>query len=129
MNKKIALVTVGLMAAVALAGCGGGSSSGGSTPAGGSDSKAVEVKLKSTQFATKTVEIKAGQTVKWINEDVVDHSVFEGVPDSGKHAFQSADFSTNGSYEHTFDKPGEYNIFCNTAGHHLLGMQMKVVVK
>lgn len=125
MKKKMAVFMVtGLVAVLALAGCGGGSSSGGS--AGG---KEVVVKLKNTQFSPKTLEIKAGQTVKFVNEDPVDHSVWEGAVDNTSPAFKSADFSTGASFTQTFDKPGTYDIWCNTGGHGLIGMTMKVVVK
>lgn len=119
-RRMMGLVALGIVAVLALAGCGGGSSSGG---------KETVVKLKSTMFEKKSVEVKAGTTIKWVNEDPVDHSVWEGVPDSGKHLFKSPDYSQGADYSYTFDKPGTYEIFCNTAGHHLIGMKMQVVVK
>ena len=124
MNKRFSVLLVaGLMAAALLTGCGGGDKA----PAGGS--KETIVTLKSTQFSPKQIEIKAGQTIKWVNEDQVDHSIFEGVVDNPNPAFKSADISNGGTYSHTFDKAGTYDIHCNTAGHGLIGMTMKVVVK
>lgn len=123
MKKRMTgLVALGIVAVLALTGCGSGSSSGG----GG---KETVVKMKSVAFEKKSLEVKAGTTVKWVNEDAVDHSVWEGVPESGKHLFKSADFSQGGDFRYTFDKPGTYEVFCNTASHHLLNMKMQVVVK
>lgn len=123
MNKRFAgLLVAGLMAAALLTGCGGDKAA-----AGGS--KEVVVSLKSTQFNPKQIEIKAGQTVKWTNEDQVDHSVFEGEPDNPNPAFHSEEFGNGASFTHTFDKAGTYKIHCNSGGHGLIGMVMTVVVK
>lgn len=121
MKKRIAMAMTALALVGVLAGCGGGSGSG--------SSKETVVEMKSMVFAPKTLEVKAGTTVKFVNKDQVDHSVWEGKPDSGNYLFKSPDFSTNGEYSYTFEKPGTYELFCNTGGHHLIGMTMKVVVK
>jgi len=114
-----------VFAVVAIsAGCGGSSAGG-----GGSTGKDVVVNMKNTVFEKRKLEIKAGTTVRWINQDVIDHSVWEGVADSGKHLFQSADFGKGGDFAYTFEQPGTYKIFCSTAAHHLIGMNMEVVVK
>lgn len=127
MNKRMAaLMATGLMVAALLTGCGGDKAASGGDKAGGSE---VKVSLKSTQFNPKKIEIKAGQTVTWVNEDVVDHSIYEGEVDNANPAFKSADFGTGKSFSHTFDKAGEYKIWCNTGGHGLIGMTMTVVVK
>ncbi|HYG60884.1 MAG TPA: plastocyanin/azurin family copper-binding protein [Symbiobacteriaceae bacterium] len=137
---SIGLAALGMVAA--LTGCGAADTKpAGNTPApapaasdkpapGNSGSSGgTVVELKNTKFAQEKIEVTAGTTVKWVNKDNVDHSVWEGVPDSGQHGFKSSDFSTDGEFTHTFDKPGTYEIFCNTASHHLLGMKMQVVVK
>ncbi len=115
----MALILLGIVALTAGCGGGGGTSSG---------NNAV-VNMKGTAFDKRKLEVKAGTTVKWVNKDPVDHSVFEGVPDSGKHLFKSPDFAVGGDFSYTFTQPGTYKIFCNTAAHHLIGMNMEVVVK
>ena len=70
-----------------VAGCGGSSSS--SSKSSSSDSPAattpaaaaggaggtVAVSMKNIQFAPKSVTAKVGQTIKWTNDDSVDHNV------------------------------------------------------
>jgi len=138
-QMTMGIATLGLVAA--LAGCGGADSkpagatpapapapAAGAKPAPGSSGGTV-VDLKGTKFVPDKLEVKAGTTVKWVNQDNVDHSVFEGVPDSGKHLLQSDEFGNGQEFKYTFDKPGTYNIFCNSGAHHLIGMTMQIVVK
>lgn len=108
---------------VLSAGCGGG------TDAGGSNGNAVVVNLKSTTFDKRKLEVKTGTTVRWLNQDQVDHSVWEGDPDGSSHLFQTPDLKNGEDFKYTFDKPGTYKVYCNTAAHHLIGMTMEVVVK
>lgn len=114
------LLALGLT--VALTGCGGGT-------AAGTAGKTTVVHLKSTKFEERRLEVPVGTTVKWVNEDPIDHSVWEGDPEGDKHLFQSKDMGNGKEFSHTFDKAGTYPVYCNTASHHLLGMTMQVVVK
>lgn len=130
MNKPAVTGLVVLGLAVALTGCGsGGSKDSASGEGGRGNSGEVVVTMKSTQFEKTKLEVNAGTTVKFVNQDQVAHSVWEGVPDSGKHLFKSADYGKGKDFSYTFDKPGTYKIFCNTASHHLIGMKMEIVVQ
>ncbi|HYF92972.1 MAG TPA: plastocyanin/azurin family copper-binding protein [Symbiobacteriaceae bacterium] len=128
MLKKVTVGIAALGLVAALAGCGGGASKPkeGAKPAAGGE---TVVELKGTKFGQSKLEVKAGATVKWVNHDNVDHSIWEGVPDSGQHLIKSEDISNGGEVKYTFDKAGTYEVFCNTASHHLIGMKMQVVVK
>lgn len=117
------IATLALMLVAVLAGCG----SSGTSPAG-SDNEIV-VNMKDMAFNPKTLEIKAGTTVKWVNQDQVDHSVAEGDGEVANPKFKSPDFSTGKDWSYTFTETGEYDISCITGAHYLLGMKMKVVVK
>ena len=122
MHKRAPLlVAIGLMAALALAGCAGARR--------GAAGNEVVIKMMANNFEVRSLEVKAGTVVKWVNADPVDHSVWEGVPDSGNYRFQSPDFGPGGQYSYTFEQPGTYPIFCKTGGHYLTGMKMQVVVK
>lgn len=120
MKMRILGAIMALSLVAVLAGCGSADSGGG---------KDVVVKLQNVAFNPKSLEVKAGTTVKWINEDVVDHSVVEGTGESDSPKFRSADLSSKGEYSHTFTEPGTYDVVCTTGSHHLIGMTMKVVVK
>jgi plastocyanin len=87
-----------LVATVVAAGCGG---TGTSEPVA-----TTEVSMaKSYRFDPKTIEIKAGDTVTWTNNDNFTHTVkVDGQED---HKVGRGD-----SVSITFDKPGSYHYVC-----------------
>ena len=99
-------------AAVFVAGCGG---SGTSEPV-----VATEVEMvKSYSFDPKVIEIEAGDTVTWTNEDNFTHTVqVEGQEDH--------EVAKGESVEITFDTPGTYDYVCTL---HSQDMDGTVVVK
>lgn len=77
-------------------------------------------------FEPSTVTIKAGDTVKWVNNKLPPHNiVFEG--DAANKSHDQLMFSPGESYEVTFDTPGTYSYYC--APHRGAGMAGKVVVQ
>jgi plastocyanin len=102
-------------AALALAGCGGGgnnnnsgsSNSGGSTSTPASSGNTVTIDMKNIQFAPNDATVKVGQTVKWVNQDTVDHDV---KADSGQ--FKSDLFGNGQSFEWKADKAGTISYVC-----------------
>ena len=107
------LLLVVVAAALFVAGCGGGS--GTSEPVA-----ATEVEMvKSYSFDPKVIEIEAGDTVTWTNEDNFTHTVqVEGQED---HEVEKGE-----SVEITFDTPGTYDYVCTLHSHDMDGT---VVVK
>jgi plastocyanin len=92
------LLPVVAAAAVFAAGCGGSDTS---KPVATTE---VEM-VKSYRFDPKAIEIKAGDTVTWTNEDNFTHTVqVEGQED---HKVGQGE-----SVEITFDKPGTYHYIC-----------------
>jgi len=67
---------------------------------------AAEIRISSLKFATDTVRIAAGQSVRWVNGDPVEHTVSFDV-DPG-----SPLIPPNASFIHRFDKPGTYSYHC-----------------
>lgn len=69
----------------------------------------VEVSIIKMEFEPRIVKIKAGTTVKWVNnEKRSNHSVFfekEGLPDSER-------LFPGDTWQRTFDKPGVYPYVC-----------------
>ena len=93
-----------------VAGCGSSSSSSksnsASTPA--ATSAAVPVTMLNIQFNPKSVTAKVGQTVKWTNQDSVDHNV---TATSGE-TFKSKNFGKGGTYVYKLDKAGTIQYVC-----------------
>jgi plastocyanin len=70
---------------------------------------AVTVSMRNVKFASDSVEIRAGQSVRWVNQDMVDHTVtFEqpGPTSSGM-------MQTNGTFIARFEEPGVYRYHCS----------------
>jgi plastocyanin len=102
-----------LAAALIAAGCGG--TEGDSRPVATTEVKMV----KSYSFDPKTIEVEAGQTVTWTNEDNFTHTVeVEGQDDH--------EVGRGESFEITFDKPGTYDYVCTLHSHDMKGT---VIVK
>jgi plastocyanin len=103
-SRGLALVV--LLAAI-VAGCGG---SGDSEPVATTEVKMV----KSYRFDPETIEIQAGQTVTWTNEDNFTHTV--EVEGRGDHEVGRGD-----SVSVTFDEPGIYDYVCTLHSHDMRG--------
>jgi plastocyanin len=114
MTRRFLLPAVAVLAAtVFAAGCGGAGES--SEPVATTEVKMV----KSYRFDPRTIEIEAGQTVTWTNEDNFTHTVeVEGQED---HKVGQGE-----SVEITFDEPGTYHYVCTL---HSQDMDGTVIVK
>lgn len=91
----------------------------------------VTVEMRAMAFSPRTLEVPAGTTVTWINQDPFDHAVAYGTPDTpaAERLFEgSGDFGQGGTFSFTFDAPGTHDIYCSTIGHYAAGMVMAVVV-
>jgi plastocyanin len=82
--------------------------------------KVVRARIKGQAFVPSTIQIDAGTTVQWKNLDALIHTVT-----SADGSFDSGVIGAEGSYSHTFGKPGRYPIFC--AAHPF--MKATIVVK
>ncbi len=94
-------------------------------------SHSAEVAIKGTKFVPQTIEIKAGETVKWTNVSKGLHTATSGKncePDNGwdsKMIRQQKRKPKQSVYSHKFDKPGTYPYFCKP---HCEGYEMTGVV-
>lgn len=124
-RSVIGLLGVMLLTFVVL-----GTSSGGDAPA------AVVHMTSQNMFVPATVTIKAGQSVKWINDDAATHTVTTDssqvaneddveIP-SGAKPFNSNSVGKGKSFEQKFDVPGTYQYAC--APHEGNKMVGKVIV-
>lgn len=108
-NLALAVVAVlTLMLPVALSGCGSGSSdSGGGGSKTITGAGTVEVHMKNNAFDPKETTIDKGATVKWINDDSVQHTVT-----AGDKSFDSGMLNSAQTYERTFNEPGTFDYLC-----------------
>lgn len=67
--------------------------------------------MQSLKFIPPEIDIEAGTTVVWTNEDVVAHTVTHKV-NVEDQLFASPFISPGQSFSYTFDKPGTYPIYC-----------------
>ena len=98
--------------ALAFAGCGGDdedTAEPASTPAATEQSgDAVTVLMKDIKFEPAEVTVPVGGTVKWVNEDSVDHNAVAKEGDVPKSEL----FGKGGSYEATFEEAGTIEYVC-----------------
>ena len=114
MSRRYAPLLAAALGAAALAvGCGG-------TAQNSKSVATTEVEMvKSYRFDPKTIEIDAGQTVTWTNEDNFTHTVqVEGQEDHKVGPGERVSV--------TFDEPGTYEYVCTL---HRQDMERTVVVK
>jgi plastocyanin len=90
-----------------------------STTATSSDTVVKNVSIvgikKDKSFDPNPIEIKAGDSVTWTNDDNEVHTVTSGSQDAsnmGKE-FDSGTLASGQSFTHKFDKPGTYEYFCS----------------
>ena len=63
--------------------------------------------MKNQAYIPPNLEIEVGTTVQWKNLDALVHTVT-----AVDKSFDSGIIAADGSYSHTFTKPGTYPVFC-----------------
>jgi plastocyanin len=64
-------------------------------------------------YSPNPIEIQAGQTITWNNDDLIAHTVTSGSDDSDAGSmFDSGNMLNKQSYSLTFDEPGKFEYFC-----------------
>ena len=58
------------------------------------------------------IQINAGDTLVWINNDVAAHTVTSGNPSEANDIFNSEMLMPNKTFEYTFTNSGEYDYYC-----------------
>ncbi len=79
----------------------------------------VQVKIDNFTFGPQKLTVKVGDTVTWVNEDDIPHTVV-----STGH-FRSKALDTEDKYSFTFTAPGTFEYFCGLHPH----MQGEIVVE
>ena len=103
----------------------------------GSEPAATVSMSNQLAFEPASITIKAGETVRFVNDSVLPHTVTADPakarnPDStslpeGAETFDSGNLAAGESFSHTFTKPGTYQYFC--IPHELAGMTGTIIVQ
>ena len=72
----------------------------------------LEVKIDNFTFGPQKLTVKVGDTVTWINEDDIPHTVV-----ANQKAFKSKVLDTDDKYTFTFTTAGTYDYFCSLHPH------------
>ena len=70
------------------------------------------VHISNFTFAPQALRIRAGQTVTWVNDDDIPHTVT-----AVDHSFRSKVLDTGDRFSFTFAKPGNVAYFCSLHPH------------
>lgn len=125
--RGIATLASGLT--LLLAGC---ASAPAETDAGDDgDDGANEVVMRNMAFGPKSITIHAGESVTWVNQDSMGHTVSAddpgqwGTPGSGDDA---ASWMQKGdTWSHTFMEPGTYHYYCKPHASGSMGHRQGMV--
>ena len=148
LHRAFPALVVGLVAVVALAGCGkvsnsyGGSaaSSGGSASpmpsmsasGGAAPATADAVAIQNFSFTPETLTVQAGTKVTWTNNDTTIHDVAStdgpAIDAATTNLFNSGPMNQGQSFSFTFSKPGTYTYEC-TIHASMASMHATVVVR
>ena len=81
--------------------------SDGTDPADASPTGPVEASIVDLAFEPAVIEVEAGASVTWANEDSVPHTVTARTADFNSGVMQEGE-----TYSQTFDEPGTFDYFC-----------------
>jgi plastocyanin len=118
MTKRVLVLLLGCLAlALVVAGCGGDDddNGGGGGGAGTGDQQApaatsggAQVSMKDIKFNPGTVNVKAGDTVTWTNDDSVGHDV----TGDGFKSGDAGGLAQGDTFKHKFAKAGTFKYEC-----------------
>jgi len=120
MRRRQYLAAAAGLVSASIAGCSGGGNGNGSP-----DVETNEVSMTGSQFDPRNIQVAAGATVTWSNEDSTAHTVTAA---SDNWTFDT-EVSGGGTAEFTFEDAGVYDVYCRFHGAaDLSGMSMKIAV-
>lgn len=81
------------------------------------------VTMEGMKFNPKVLEIKVGETIRWVNQSNSAHNVI-----ANDKSFESRMLTAKGDvFEHTFRTTGVFPYFCQP--HKIMGMKGQIIVK
>jgi len=87
----------------------------------------VSVVLRTFQYRPHRVEVKAGTTVVWSNEDEIEHTVTAGSAEARDSLFDLPLAHKGARTAFTFNQPGTFAYFC--ARHPMMRGEIHVTLK
>ncbi len=124
-HKKVFLIAVSFISLAGLAlhlGCPG--------PAPEQQAGLIDVLIRNFGFEPDSLTITQGDTVRWINLDIVPHTATSGNPDNPGNignVFQSVWLAQNESFTHQFNDTGTFIYFCEV--HPVMMRDARVIVE
>ncbi len=73
----------------------------------------VRVELKTFQFTPDTLRVSVGTTVRWTNQDEIEHTVTAGSPSERDASFNATLAKKGATTERTFERVGTFTFFCD----------------
>jgi len=107
MNKIIVIIIIIILVGVGgyfIFGQGNKNTNSGINPIPGKKTE-NNITIKNFSFSPSTLNINAGTTVSWTNEDSALHRI-------KSDTFNSGDLNENGSFQFTFSQKGTYDYIC-----------------
>lgn len=77
-------------------------------PGGNVAPAAAKVTIRLLKYSPDTIQITAGETVQWANDDLTPHTVTS----QGTEELNSGSIEAGASWRHTFAQPGTFSYFC-----------------
>ena len=71
------------------------------------------IDIRTFQFAPDTARVAVGATVRWTNQDDIEHTVTSGAATKRDHRFHAVLAKQGASYEATLREVGTYSYFCD----------------
>jgi plastocyanin len=75
------------------------------------------VTVRLFQYQPGRIQVKAGTTVTWVNEDEIFHTVTAGEPEKKGSGFDGPLDGKGKSFSFTFSQPGTYSYYCDRHEH------------
>ena len=85
------------------------------------------VTIKTFGFGPKVLQVTAGTTVVWTNEDDIEHTITSGAPDRPDGAFDHALAAKGATASVRFDTAGTWSYFCTR--HSFMRGEVRVLPK
>ena len=107
--------------------CGGDDGGDGASADPTEPAATAEVAVATFAFAPDPLEVEAGTTITFTNEDAIDHTVTAGTREAPEpDTFDGSLPEQGATFELTLDEPGTYDYFCQI--HDGPGMTAQIVV-
>ncbi len=68
--------------------------------------------LTTDAYQPNPIQISVGETVRWVNDDSLPHTITSGENATADGNFNSGIMAPGATFDHTFTEAGEYPYFC-----------------